>query len=454
MIEANRPGGFLDFLPEECIARTQMIRTITQTFASFGFDPIETPIVEFRHILQSEEGETGKQIFSITSHETTGEDLALRFDHTVPLARLLAQNPYNAHTKTGIKLPWRRMTVGPVFRGERQQKGRYRQFYQYDVDIVGTNEMLAEVELITMMHATLTNLGVERFTIRLNNRKILNALAEIAGFAGAKNADDLTKNMMRILDKIDKIGIDDVMTLLQEDETLSLTDDALRAIGTFLTIDGDNAAKLSACRALFATSEIAHEGITELETILTTLEQSEAVRECVSIDFSIARGLDYYTGPVMETTLHDAPEFGSVFSGGRYDGLVKRFTGQELPAVGVSIGVDRLFRALVELGLFDTKQKTTVDVMIMRIMPDADATYLGYARRLRGAGLNVEVSLLRDTTFKNQFNYALSRGARYIVICGQEEYDQKTVQIKDTHTRAQDTVPVDDIEKYFISGKL
>lgn len=458
-MDAERPGGFLDFLPAEYIAREEMLKNIEKTFLSFGFDAIETPMAEFRKTLGGEEGETGKQIFSIISDDTREEglELALRFDHTIPFARILAQNPYDAAAENGIRLPWRRMVSGPCFRGERPQKGRYRQFYQFDADIAGTDSMIADTEIIALMCATLKNLGIERFVIRINNRKILNGLAGLAGIAdrGTVSATDMTKEMMRILDKIDKIGVDEVVALLHKependsDFAPCISIKATEKIRTFLSISGSNEEKIAQCKILFNGIDIAQEGIAELQEILKLLESFNISDNDVCVDFSIARGLDYYTGTVMETNLLDAPEFGSIFSGGRYDGLVKRFTGQDMPAVGTSIGVDRLFAALKSLNILTLDTKTLVDVMVLRILPDNDALYLSIAQNIRDIGFNVEVSLLRDTTFQQQFNYALTRGVKYIVICGADEISKNIVQVKNLETRQQEEVEIDKITDFF-----
>ncbi len=454
LIDAERPGGFLDYLPQEYIARDKMLKTIAQTFQSFGFDAIETPVVEFSRTLQGEEGDTGKQIFSISSRDTKGEELALRFDHTVPFARLLAQNPYNAHTQEGVRLPWRRMVIGPVFRGERPQKGRYRQFYQCDADIAGTDSMTADAEIIAMMYHTLVNLGVERFVVRINNRNILNGLASLMELQDTERhpVEDQIKLIMRILDKIDKIGIDNVINeLCTQEWEFKIAEHALERVRAFLTIDGNNHEKLQQCTEIFEGISVAQEGIAQLQEVLALLEAQNIDVSYIAVDFSIARGLDYYTGTVMETNLLDALEFGSVFSGGRYDGLVKRFTGQDLPAVGTSIGVDRLFAALQHLHVIDDAQKTVADIMVLRIQPDQDAFYLALAQKLRMTGKNVVVNMLRDTTFKQQFNFALTSGVRYVVICGENEMSQNIVQIKDLVTREQRELAIDDILTFFES---
>lgn len=427
LIEAERPSGFLDFLPEECLAREKMLKTIEKTFRSFGFDFMETPIVEFEKILKGEESETGKQIFSIFSSDTKGENLNLRFDHTVPFARVLASNPYNSQTKTGIKLPFKRMVLGPVFRGERPQQGRYRQFYQFDVDIAGSDLILADAEIVTLMWQTMKNLGVENFVIRINNRKILSFF----------NAE-----IIRLIDKIDKLGIDEIVAQIENNELKE-------KVKTLLSISGNNFEKLEKCSELFQDSPKAQEGIQELKQILEILEKAGVDEKNIKIDFSIARGLDYYTGTVMETNLLDAPEFGSVFSGGRYNQLVKRFTGQNFPVVGASIGVDRLFSALEKLNLLDKNQKTSAEVMILRLSENWDDEYFNLAQKIRKSGLNTTICYLNDTTFKRQFNFALNSGVKFVVIMGEDERKNGVVQVKNLETREQVEARLSEVENYF-----
>lgn len=427
LIEAERPSGFLDFLPEEYLAREKMLKTIEKTFRSFGFDFMETPIVEFEKILKGEESETGKQIFSIFSNDTKGENLNLRFDHTVSFARVLASNPYNSQTKTGIKLPFKRMVLGPVFRGERPQQGRFRQFYQFDVDIAGSDLILADAEIITLMWQTMKNLGVENFVIRINNRKILSLF----------NAE-----IIRLIDKIDKLGVDEIVAQIKD---IELKDE----IKNLLSILGNNFEKLEKCAELFQDSSIAQEGIQELKQILEILQKAGVNEKNIKVDFSIARGLDYYTGTVMETNLLDAPEFGSVFSGGRYNQLVKRFTGQDLPVVGAGLGVDRLFMALDKLGLIDKNQKTSAEVMILRLSENWDDEYFNLAQKIRECGLNTTICYLSDTTFKSQFNFALNSGVKFVVIMGENEKEKGVVQVKNLGTREQVEIELSEIEKYF-----
>lgn len=460
-IKAERPGGFLDFLPVEFLAREKMLKTIEKIFQSYGFDPIETPMVEFEYVLSGETSDTGKNIFQVKSlreRETSGaKNLALRFDQTVPLARLLAANPYNPIDRTGIKLPWRRMVVGPVFRGESPQNGRYRQFYQFDADIAGSASMTADAEIISMMFHTLHALNINNFKILINNRKLLNGLADLVGIKERPSAkkEDLTREMMRILDKMDKIGFEAVVLELKRepindfDPAPNLSKTGIEKIQEFLKIAGDNHVKITRSRDIFSGISIAEEGLDELEEILKHLSFLAIPENTVQINYSIARGLDYYTGTVMETLLLDAPQFGSVFSGGRFNDLVSRFTGQDLPAVGASIGVDRLFAALRHLGKIDLSKQTVSEVMILRLIPNEDGRYLSFAQEIRKQGLNCEVCLLDDLSFKSQFNYAISRGVKYVLICGENEKNKKTVQIKNLDKREQKEIPTDQIGTFF-----
>lgn len=461
IVKPERPGGFLDFLPADYLARESMLKKIEEVYRSFGFDPIETPRIEFLKTLAGETSDTGKNIFHIKSAQDD-EPLAMPFDHTVPFARLLAANPYDAKKRTGIRLPWRRMVVGPVFRSDSPQSGRYRQFYQFDVDIAGTASMMADAEIVALMYLTMKALNVQNFRIKLNNRKILNGLALLAGIAdrGSFSSADITKEMMRILDKLDKSGIDRVLKELQavpENPYIpapQLTSEATEKIRSFLSLRGNNSQKLAQSRELFHEIEIAQEGIEELSLILNYLRSLEIPEEYVEIDFSIARGLDYYTGPVFETVLLDAPEFGSVFSGGRYNDLVKRFTGKSLPATGTSIGVDRLFAALSHLGLLDKTRQTVTEVMILRIEKDRDNQYLEIASQLRRLGINTEISMVEDTSFKGQFNYAISRGVKFVVICGALEFEKETVQVKNLETRKQEEITRANLENYFMKKRF
>jgi len=472
LIAAKRPGGFLDFLPTEYLAREKMLNTITKTFRSYGFDFIETPIVEFNSILKGEKSDTGKQTFIISSESTKRESLGLRFDQTIPFARILASNPYDPKKKTGIQLPFKRMVVGPVFRGERPQQGRYRQFYQFDIDIAGSSSMMADAEIITLMTTTLENIGVKRFTIRINNRKIFAGFGRLIkertsqiknqreNKIDRKQLDRITTEIIRSIDKVDKIGggkvRDEIENKLQEEFQLSesVAKEVSKTVKKFLAISGSNYQKLNQCEKIFSKSKEAQKGINELKEIIELLK-AQNKEENIEIDFSIARGLDYYTGTVMETTLSDLPEFGSVFSGGRYNELVKQFTGKGLSVVGASIGIDRLFAALGQLRILNLNQKTSAEAMVLRLVSNSEAVlssdeeYLKIAQRIRRCGIKTTVCFLDDTTFKSQFNFALNSGIKYVIIIGEDEFKNNTAQIKNLQTRKQQEISQDKIENYF-----
>jgi histidyl-tRNA synthetase len=349
------------------------------------------------------------------------------------------------------------MVVGPVFRSDTPQSGRYRQFYQFDVDIAGTSSMIADAEIISMMYLTMVNLGVKKFRIHLNNRKILNGLASLTQIQDRENvkADDITREMMRTLDKLDKIGLDEVIKLLQSppenkfDPSPNLSDDSIEKIKSFLALEGENRAKLDNCKNLFEEVRDAKEGVEELLEIINYLDALQVPSEYIEINFSIARGLDYYTGPVMETILSDAPEFGSVFSGGRFNDLVSRFTGKELPAVGASIGVDRLFSAMDHIGILDRSKQSVTEVIILRLSKNHDLDYLSIASLIRKTGFIVEICLVEDTTFKSQFNFAINKGVNYVVICGEDEFKKQIIQVKNLSTRVQEQIPIKELSSYF-----
>lgn len=456
-VKPEKPSGFLDFGPKEFLAREKLLNNICRIFRSFGYNQVETPIVEFTKVLTGTD-DTSKNIFSVMGRSNEDESLAMRFDHTVPLARYLSANSYDDKNRTGVKLPWRRMVVGPVFRSDTPQKGRYRQFYQFDADIAGCSSMLADTEVINIMYETLRAIGLERFVIKINNRKILNGLSDLLSITDRAqiNAQEITKEIMRILDKIPKIGLTPTFSELSQepvndfDISPGLKPEALEILEKFLAIDGSNVDKISQARTLFQNISVAEEGLSELAEIIDYLKQLDIPESAVEIDFSVARGLDYYTGPVFETTLLDAPEFGSVFSGGRYNDLVARFTGRELPAVGASIGVDRLFSALQQLNILKIEETIASKIFILRLSSEHDYYYLKLTERLRKTGQNVELSLLEDTTFKSQFNFAVSQGVNFVIIAGLEEIGSQTIKIKNLFTRQQTEIPENQLTEFFI----
>lgn len=413
---------------------------IRKTFEDFGFDPLETPSVEWTATLRGGEESSEQMIFTLNSAKRGGveikdikkDQLALRFDLTVPLARFLAANP-------GLSKPFRRYQIGRVWRGERQQTGRYREFTQADIDIVGSSSPEADAEVVSIVYQLFKGLGLNRFLIKINNRKILNCLPSWAGFSEKKLAE-----VLRTIDKKDKIG----EVVFKKDLARLIKKKAADKIFAFLKITGDARTKLLRVREDFKDCAEAEEGVKELAEMARLFETMKMDKENWEIDFSIARGLGYYTGPVFEITLLAAPEFGSVASGGRYDNLLVPFTGEKLPAVGISIGIDRLLTALDKLG-FLKKKLTKVKVLILNLVSDLKAEYFAYAQSLRDAGLNTEIYIGDDRAFQAQFAYAVKKEVPYVLIYGDNEKKKGVVAIRDMMKREQKEIPKGNLLQYF-----
>ncbi len=450
-IKPTQPGGFNDYHPALMIARSRMIDTIRRTYELFGFQPLDTPCVEFAEVLLGEGGETDKEVFFLVSPEEDKE-LALRFDLTVPLARYVAAN-------TELLLPFKRYQLGTVFRGEKPQAGRFRQFMQIDADIIGARTGLADAEIIAVTVAAMESLGVERFVVRVNDRQIHDGLAEAVGVQarGALPRGEMVNELLRVLDKLDKIGRPAVRAELarkpehENDRALELSPDQIALVDRFLDIAGDNAAKLTQVGELIR-GDAGRQGVTELGEILGYLQDLGVAENRVQVDLTVARGLTYYTGPVLETTLLDLPEIGSVASGGRYDDMVGRFHANPIAAVGTSIGLDRLFDALGKLKLVPLVE-SEVDALVVVFDPKLRSRYLQIVGQLRRAGVSAEIYLGSDTGFKAQMRYGLRKGVKYLVICGEDEMAKGGVQVKDLAARQQEFVQADELIGYIEKRK-
>ena len=419
MITPRTLSGFKDRLPKESYAKSQMLKSIVESFEKFGFSPIETPHLEYAEILKKQGSEEiQKEMYHFLDHG--GREVALRFDLTVPLARFIAQY------KNELGLPFKRYCIGNVFRGERAQKGRYREFTQCDFDFIGTQSIGADAEIVQVIYQTLRHLGVERFTIALNNRKIFNGLMESLG------AESQTIAVLRIIDKIDKIGRESVReellakTSLQGEQVAMLLDFiAKKQQGSALEFLDT----LASYKAINATLAEGIEELYELCKILSLL----LPQEFYQINLSIARGLGYYTGIVYETTLNDLPTLGSVCSGGRYDNLTQNFSSDSLSGVGASIGLDRMLAGLEELGLIQTR----ANVADTLVIPLQSLEY-GYfaAQNLRNLGLKIEVypEIVKP---KKSFAYANAKGYKYVIVLGEEEEAQKTYTFKNMESGEQ-----------------
>lgn len=420
-------SGFMELLPEDQIAFNQMYDTIRRVYQLFGFAPIETPAIELSEILFAKGGgETEKQIYEIMRGDTK---LALHFDLTVPLARYVAQHQHD------LTFPFRRYQMQKVWRAERAQKGRFREFYQCDIDIIGSYELTSDAEIPSVIYAVFTALGFERFTIRINNRKVL------GGFFEAVGVTDRATEVLRAVDKIDKIGRDGVLELLVD---LDIDRTVAGQILDFVQLSGSNEEILDQLKQLQPRSALLDEGVKELATVYERIGFLKVPTRNVAIDLSIARGLDYYTGTVYETVLDDYPGIGSVCSGGRYDDLAGYYTDTDLPGVGISIGLTRLFYQLKEAGLVETGAATPSKVLVISIGDEAAAAALETGSLLRSAGVPTQV-YYEPHKMKRQMQYANRIGVPFVVIIGEDELQAGTVTLRDLRSGDQQTIPTPEL---------
>jgi histidyl-tRNA synthetase len=413
-IQPRTLKGFRDFLPGPMLRREHLIDTAKRVFRSYGYSPIDTPALEHSDILLGKgSDETDKQLYRFD--DAGGRDVAMRFDLTVPLARFMAQ-----HAGT-LGAPFKRYHVGPVWRGENTQRGRFREFLQSDFDTIGTESIVADIETGLVIHDLFTALGFEAFTIRLNNRKILTGFLEHLDLTGQATA------VLRSLDKLPKIGREAVTAELEEeaDVSASQADEILR----LAALEGGDDDVMETLESLIASSETGTIGVGELRQVLEGMAAAGVPAGRVMVDVSIARGLDYYTGTVFETFLDALPDIGSCCSGGRYDDLASLYTKQRFPGVGASLGVDRLLAAMDELEL-GTRRETAASVLVVYFEEDRRDDYLALATRLRRGGLDVEL-YPEPRKIGAQLKYADRRGHRLAVIAGEQEWSAGTVQVKD-----------------------
>lgn len=426
-------AGLRDYMPQDMIPRQKMFNTIQKVFESFGFVPIGTPALEIESILTGGDPDFKMNIFK-TSVQMGWDKLCLRFDFTVPLARFIAQY------QNEIKKPFKRYQVGPVWRAEKPQAGRYREFFQFDADIVGSTSMMADAEIIAIMFETMTALGVKNFLIKVNNRKILNGLSELADFPKERIGE-----VLRIIDKLDKIKWDGVEEELSELEGKPISKDGISKIKQFIELKDPNKDDLlKKVSSLMEKSATAKEGITELKEVMDCVVSLGIPDNSWTIDLSVARGLGYYTGPVFETILTDLPSIGSVFSGGRYDGLVERFSNVSVPATGASVGVDRLFAALEKLGKLK-KQKSISKVLILNFDTKAKFYIQEVATKLRREMVETEIYMGNESSMKAQLTFALNAEIPYVIIAGSSEMEKGTVQLKDLNNKTQTEIKKEEI---------
>ena len=430
-MEKIRPrtlSGFMELLPAKQQQMERFFQVLRETYSLYGFTPLDTPVIESAEVLLAKGGgETEKQIYRF---EKGDSDLALRFDLTVPLAKYVALN-YGQLT-----FPFRRFQIGKVYRGERAQRGRFREFYQADIDIIGDGQLdiMNEAEIPAVIYRTFSTLGLKRFQIRVNNRKILN------GFYAMLGLTEKSGDIMRTVDKLDKIGPEKVKNLLL-DEEIGLTAEQADEILAFIAIRGTNAEILEKLAAYKGRAELFDLGYEELQAVVSCLAAFGVPEENFAVDLTIARGLDYYTGTVYETTMLDYPEIGSICSGGRYDNLAEYYTDKKLPGVGISIGATRLFYVLEEQGLLNPSQPTAPADVLVIPMSDDFVKAVEVATALRDAGIRTQL-YTEKKKFKAKIGYADKLGIPYVVFLGEDEIANGVITLKDMTSGEQKTLPV------------
>ena len=418
--------GFMELLPSEQILFNRMKETIQKSYEQYGFLPLDTPIIENANVLLAKAGgETEKQIYRFNKGEN---DLALRFDLTVPLAK------YVTEYYDKLSFPFKRYQIGKVYRGEKAQRGRYREFYQCDVDIIGDGELsiINDAEIPSIIYNTFKKLGFNDFTICINNRKILNGLFE------SLNLNEKSADILRIIDKIEKIGRDRVKKELLE----CAEDSQVDVIMEFLSIDGDNSTKIKALEDMKIENETFEKGLDEIKQVTKFIKIFGVPDEFFKIDLTIARGLDYYTGTVYETFLNKYKNLGSVCSGGRYDNLTEYYSDRKMPGVGISIGLSRLFFQLTDNEIISAKDERITDVLIIS-MTDEYEMCAKVAALLRENGINSGINIETQKVGK-KFKYANNLNVKYVIIIGEEEAKNNVVTLKNMITGEQETLSQDE----------
>ncbi|WP_127837144.1 histidine--tRNA ligase [Clostridium prolinivorans] len=428
IVKPSTLPGFIEWLPADQIAFNKMMDIIRKNYEKYGFIPVDTPVIEKSEVLLAKGGgETEKQIYRFNKGDS---DLSLRFDLTVPLARFVAQH------MNDLTFPFRRYQIGKVYRGERNQKGRFREFYQCDIDIIGNGKLniINDAEIPSIIYSTFTDLGFNYFTIHINNRKILN------GFFDAIGVKDKVETL-RIVDKLDKIGINAVKSELKD---LGLTCDAINRIEEFINIKGTNDEILESLKELNIENDEFSLGVEEISKVVYYIRQFGVPDKNFVIDLKIARGLDYYTGTVYETILNDYPGIGSVCSGGRYDNLAEYYTTQKLPGVGISIGLSRLFYQLKEANFFKENTSSTLTKVLVVPMDENIAYSIGISNELKKAGIITEV-YFEEGKFAKKLSYANKLGIPYVIIIGSDEISSGILTLKDMKSGEQSKLTIEEI---------
>ena len=426
-VQPRTLSGFMELLPPQQAQFERMAAILRETYSLYGFTPLDTPLIESSEVLLAKGGgETEKQIYRFMKGDT---DLSLRFDLTVPLAKYVAQN-YGQLT-----FPFRRFQIGKVYRGERAQRGRFREFYQADIDVIGDGKLdiSNEAEIPAIIYQAFSKMGLRRFQIRVNNRKILN------GFYAMLGLTDKSGDIMRTVDKLDKIGAEKVAALLTG-EDIGLTQDQADEILKFIAIKGCNGEVLAALEGYRGRHALFDTGLDELRTVTKYLAAFGVPESHFAVDLTIARGLDYYTGTIYETTMLDHPEIGSICSGGRYDNLAEYYTDKQLPGVGISIGLTRLFFVLEDQGYLNQNLNTApADVLILPMTEDLSPA-ISLATTMRDAGIRTQIHG-EQKKFKQKISYADKLAIPYVVFLGEDEIRAGVAAVKDLRTGEQVKLP-------------
>ena len=425
-------SGFQDFLPSSMMARNAVIETVKRVYERFGFLPQETPSLEYADLLLGKYGENQKLVYEFI--DKGNRRVAMRYDLTVPLGRII--ETYGG----SLTFPYRRYQIGMVWRADKPGKGRYREFMQMDADIVGDDSLLADTDIILMGMQIMRSLKV-RAAIRINSRQVLDALVDVCGLESSEGV-----SLLRAIDKFDKIGADGVKRELVQ---LAFSGEVMGIVEKYLSIKGDNAEVLALLKELLGASPFFEEGCQRLSDIARTISKLGVGEDGVRIDPTIARGLDYYTGLIFETTFLDDPEFGSICSGGRYDKLIRLPSGEFAPTIGISIGLDRLFSAMESVSLI-AAAKTTTEVFIINFGEAFLPIYLSVAKKLRDLGLNVEVSA-KSAKLAKQMKLANAKGVPYVILMGEDELAAGKLTVKDMQSGQQETVLEENLTDYLIT---
>jgi len=423
-VKPRLPRGMRDILPQKMILRQYVIGVMTQVFEQFGYEPLSTPAVELFDTLTGKYGPDADRMMYDVSRKGGKEKLALRYDLSVPLSRVMAMYP-------DLQKPFKRYQISPVWRGERPGKGRYREFHQCDVDVVGTDSMLADAEMLNIIYEVMTRLGFQEFLMKINDRKMLTGIGQFAGVP-----EELLGGLYRSIDKLERIGLDGVKDELRAN---AIPDEVIGKLLALLQVTGDDRGILAELRGRLAAYPIALEGIAELEEVLDYLENLGIPRERYEVDFSMVRGLGYYTGPIYETVTQE-PRIGSIGGGGRYDELIGMFSDRSYPATGTSFGIERIIDVMEELNMFPPEVGTTISQVLVTIFDEAQVgASLQLTNELRRAGLNTDLYFENDP-LGDQIRYALKKGVQYVVIVGPDEIAAGEVTVRNLSLKEQRTV--------------